>query len=174
VVDGDKVVAHLGLGALGARDERLEVAAQDLATVAADLRLALDEGVDALEQQGRIASRRGHAPAREAVGLLQQRLEQVLRLDDLVRGRLGDVGRGDDGLPGLLRELVLGDALATSRARLGARCQGAAGGREGEDAVIIHYYFLYIFFFGGGVVRSKKKGKVRAAPEARRRGDDAN
>ena len=64
------------------------------------------------QQAGGVAAGLGHDPARQAVGLLQQTLEQVLHLHDLLLVALGDVGRVDDRLPRLFRELILAYAFA--------------------------------------------------------------
>lgn len=59
--------------------------------VAADAGLPADEGFRRVQQRRGVALRLGHDLARQAVGLLQQRLEQVLRLHDLLRVLLRDV-----------------------------------------------------------------------------------
>jgi len=133
VLHAHKRVPHLGLDLHGARDAALQVAPQHLLRAAAALaRLAADEGVRLVQDAGGVRPRLADDAARQAVGLLQQRLEQVLRLHDLLRVGGGDLGGGDDGLPRLFRELVLGDALAARAG--GAGVVGGGGGGDGAAA----------------------------------------
>lgn len=71
-------------GLFDSDDRQLSRAMSHLLGVPGDAGLLADEGIGLVKELGGIGARLGQDAARQAIGLLQQRLHQVLRLHDLV------------------------------------------------------------------------------------------
>lgn len=127
VLDGHKVVPPHRLERLRRGDHGLEVAAEDLVGGAGDLGLAAEVAVDVREHCRRVGLALLEDAAREAVGLLEQRRDEVLGLYCLVGVLFGDLRtkRGASRIG-----VALPPRAGCERRRRGARCGG--NGVEGK------------------------------------------
>mmetsp|Transcript_11213 Transcript_11213/g.31353 ORF Transcript_11213/g.31353 Transcript_11213/m.31353 type:complete len:431 (+) Transcript_11213:1614-2906(+) len=111
LLHADVLVSPLRLEPLCLRYQLLQRSPQNLLILTADFRRSLDERVSLLQNPGGVEPGLGQDAARQTIRLLQQRLEKVLRLDNLMRVGTSNLRRSDDRLPCLLRIVALGYAL---------------------------------------------------------------